>query len=1428
MDISPIAIAKNLLESYRDRLSFVLEGNELPPDVIQEIVTNMQLESGIYLSLNPRYEQTNQPFANFVRQHDLPDPLVSLLPKLSERGLYTHQKQGVLSILSNQHTVISTGTGSGKTETFLIPIISHCLRSSALGVKAIIIYPMNALAGDQIERIGEYTRNTKITFGLFTSATPEDASAEKIERKFANQLIYRNEIRANPPDILITNYVMLDRMLTRDKDQRIFTESTHSMQYLVLDELHTYVGTKAAHLKHLLARLNYYLANTPVYVGTSATLIRGTAGKEKLDQFIRDLLGIEDYTFIEAVEEKRLIAPVKPAPILTDADLDSLDFSTDEKAAKSINLLTGEQVDEFEFYTLPENQFHNTTVYRSLQNNSLVVALQDALDQGAQSLTDLIRHLFPDIRTHQFSMPTPEKLLGAYLEAIAFLNQKAGHQGKPLMDYRIHVLVKNITGHLKACPVCDAYYSSDLSFCPHDGYPLFAVYRGDIRWCIGKFSHHRLSPTLESESTDSRNVLYVLIARKNEETGELFDLAGNFTRDGIFEIIPDGHYRLAPLDAQNFAQIQNNLIWLSDPKSDYSYLYHLVKILLQSYEKCLGFVDSRALASRYSAILQDEFANEFLQEFVRLFYPRERQLDLVQTLEFLLKKAASVETSNLENAVFAELALWYHRYIAIPERMGGVKGLLTLKDSAHNWQELPILHKELLNIFIRERALCLNYSDDMPKSRFIRFQKYWATGHYGIYIDDTLSNNPLYRGITLSQRSIEYADFVSEWSAQDIQLAVDELVEMGILTRQTSPDSKTAYYLNMENLCFNLTSGEFGEGEDGYDRLKKQLLFVAKVHSSDLQATERVQIEKDLKHGETHFVAATPTLEMGIDIGDLETVLMIGAPPTPANYAQRAGRAGRGKKHEALIVTFCRGDNAHDMYAFYNPKQVINGQVSPPAFNPKNPDLVKKHINAFVLRHHIRNRNSLRQFTLEADVAYRSQLPQLQRVFGNQFPYEEYLDELKQAAENALVATDGKRVSLAHYCYSTGIFPDYGFRRDQVIAVDVDDKDKLDLEQTLEWNDYALTTRDLEQAFWFFVPEQTIYVAGEVYETLNDGIYELLPDGARQYSCFWAKKEIRFAEWQGEIKRFDMRRHFAPAPPDLVNKKNVLAIGYTDQCQLSFRNHGVLHTGKQKSEVERPLLLGYDLKREAVVLRFDAQVCDEVLRNSLVAILVREISENYGLASGEIRLMLDAKLATATDDRWIYVLLYDNDGNNNLPLKRIPNDFDMLIQRAAQRLAQCECATDGCYDCIKSYDMQRYAQTISKDRAEMFAGFLLGERRFEPSVMPFHSAQPASDLMLSVRLRNNEVVVTSDSGKVLRQSIQGSPNDAIFSTLTEAVDNEHHAGMSALRIETWVEWLAEAINSCNVNKGKEAFNRFQYALLRFQRVEAFYRDSKGK
>lgn len=1425
---NPLVAGESLLKKYKAKLQFTLEDNELDTQSIHEILETIQIDSGLYLSLNPTYEKSGESFANFVNTHQLSEKLISLLPKLADKGLYTHQNQGIESILNGNHTIISTGTGSGKTETFLIPIIAQCLKATQPGVKAIIIYPMNALAADQVDRIGKYTEDTNITFGLYTGASPESSVTGTIERRYPNQLIYRDEIRANPPDILITNYVMLDRMLTRMQDHRIFIESTETLQYIVLDELHTYTGSKATHLKYLLARLNHYWKFAPVYIGTSATLASDKTGKARLDRYIQELFEVDvsHYTFIEAVKDSFRNVEVQ-APLLLSKDvLDRIDFSTEDKAARSIGLLTGQNINAFDFYSSPE-EFHKTLVFQSLLTNYYVDIISKTLEQGAQSYKELLRCISQVTSAEQFYAASPDQILSKYLEAITYINGKAGDRGKPLLDYRLHVFFQNPTGTLKLCPNCHRYYSGGVDHCFYDGHILFAVYRHDIRLAVGKFNGQALTATLDPESTDHDLVHYVLIGRASDHLPDDFKIAGNLLPNGRFEGFDKGSYRLAHLNSQNNEQLVHDLIYIGDEKRDYLYLVYLIKTLLQNYGKSLGFVDNRELASRYSSIIRDEFTEAFLYEFLKLNYPRRFEID--KTLLYLQRHVDKINVSDLEYDIFNELSLWFHRMVAIPERMGGRKDLLQLKDDKFEWESLNQLQHEILTIFIRERAIDAKLMESINGTSFIRFQRYWATSDYGIFIEDTSSIDPAYKGVSLNSRSRIYADFIKKWTSEAIQQAIEELVELGVLGKNLTSDSKSIYQIKPEYLCFNLSPSAYGEGDDGYLSMKKDLLFRTEVHSSDLQSFERENIEMGLKEGDINFVVATPTLEMGIDIGDLENVLMIGAPPSPASYAQRAGRAGRGTNHEALIVTFCSPFSTHDNYAFRNPSTIINGRVAPPSFNPCNPEIVKQHINAFLLGNHLKNRKMLYALVQNPISFYRNYIPQMRQIFGDWFDYQTYQSEFILIPDRILKETEGKRISLANHCYQMGIFPDYGFRRDQVIAVDVDNREKFELDDTLNWKDYALTTRDVEQAFRFFVPNQTLYIAGDIYKTLNDGIYDILPDGALQYTCFYAKREVLHALPIKEIQHLDLQQYFTPAISDFTNIGEILAIGYTDSCQLSFRNYGIQRPKSGSSTSEDQILIGYDLKRAACVLRFKADICDRVLRNSLVAVLVRVINERYGLAKGEISLMLDVKLTEEENEsQWLYSLLYDNDGNSNLPLRDIIKDFDSMLVAAYDLLSICSCETDGCYNCIRSYNTQYIDETLSKSQAKMFVGYLLDKNRFLPMVEPFVSKTNSFDLKLSIQQQNNEIIVTSSTGNRYRQNVQDSLNDAIFIALEQALYSEYQSHLRSLIIETWVDWLANAINNRNVNKGKEAFNRFQFALVKFNKVEATHKVAKRK
>ncbi|MFE9661423.1 DEAD/DEAH box helicase [Streptomyces sp. NPDC005955] len=174
---------------------------------------------------------------------------------------YAHQAEAFARLTSKgghrpEPTLVTTGTGSGKTESFLFPVLDHCRRERAAGragIKAVLLYPMNALAGDQAGRLGELLdedgRLDEVTAGLYIG----EASARGSAPPYGRVMVDRAEIRRNPPDILITNYKMLDLLLQRQQDASLWRDADPA--YVVIDEFHTFDGAQGTDVAMLLRRL---------------------------------------------------------------------------------------------------------------------------------------------------------------------------------------------------------------------------------------------------------------------------------------------------------------------------------------------------------------------------------------------------------------------------------------------------------------------------------------------------------------------------------------------------------------------------------------------------------------------------------------------------------------------------------------------------------------------------------------------------------------------------------------------------------------------------------------------------------------------------------------------------------------------------------------------------------------------------------------------------------------------------------------------------------------------------------------------------------------------------------------------------------------------------------------------------------------------
>jgi DEAD/DEAH box helicase domain-containing protein len=192
---------------------------------------------------------------------------------------YAHQEQAWRRLASDKqaaNTLVATGTGSGKTECFMYPVLDHCQRHPAPGIKAIVIYPMNALATDQAKRFAREIQRQPalkgVRVGLFVGGDSHGTKVMGPEQVITDKETLRN----SPPDILLTNYKMLDYLLMRPQDQKLWTyNQADTLKYLVVDELHTFDGAQGTDLSLLIRRLRARFgmqAEQLVCVGTSATL----------------------------------------------------------------------------------------------------------------------------------------------------------------------------------------------------------------------------------------------------------------------------------------------------------------------------------------------------------------------------------------------------------------------------------------------------------------------------------------------------------------------------------------------------------------------------------------------------------------------------------------------------------------------------------------------------------------------------------------------------------------------------------------------------------------------------------------------------------------------------------------------------------------------------------------------------------------------------------------------------------------------------------------------------------------------------------------------------------------------------------------------------------------------------------------------------
>ncbi|MBM4125394.1 MAG: DEAD/DEAH box helicase, partial [Nitrospira sp.] len=198
---------------------------------------------------------------------------------------YAHQLAAwkLLGLPESQSVIVTSGTGSGKTECFMVPILDQLAREAKTaqapleGVQALFLYPLNALIQSQQERLHAWTApfGGKVRYCLYNGNTPNTPLPGHKTAGVPNQVLDRKALRTSPPPILVTNATMLEYMLVRAQDAPILKKSQGKLQWVVLDEAHSYIGSQAAELALLLRRVLHAFGvklGEVRFVATSATI----------------------------------------------------------------------------------------------------------------------------------------------------------------------------------------------------------------------------------------------------------------------------------------------------------------------------------------------------------------------------------------------------------------------------------------------------------------------------------------------------------------------------------------------------------------------------------------------------------------------------------------------------------------------------------------------------------------------------------------------------------------------------------------------------------------------------------------------------------------------------------------------------------------------------------------------------------------------------------------------------------------------------------------------------------------------------------------------------------------------------------------------------------------------------------------------------
>lgn len=480
--LNPIEKSQYIDSKYKEFLksSFELGKSNLQKLFVEQLEKE-KLFKGPYVDLNFPF-QRGKNIESLIEEGVMCKSFKRLDDINFTRPLYSHQEEAIRTIRKGHSAIITTGTGSGKTESFLYPILNDLLfdiekGNKEVGVRAIFLYPMNALVNDQIDRIRKILMHCpEITFGFFTGDTPEKATVntrKKIGEENDviipdNELVSREEIRERPPHLLFTNYSMLEYLLIRPNDYTIFEEQRlKNWKYVVLDEVHTYNGSLGIELSLLLRRLTGLAPKRPQFILTSATL--GQQGKSEADiiKFATSLTSTE-YGIGDIIFAKR--SPLQEAASYRVEGNDYQIIKDNMESVGEVKKVVGK------YYSTDSSNVREV-LFEFLVRDENVHALSTLLKTGSKDFNILYNRLYEHM--------SKEELI-----ALIDIINAAEKDGIGLFDLKYHSFVRPLSGAYITYgkePKLSLTKTNEI-----DGMKAFEV--GNCRYCsspyiIGKIQH---------------------------------------------------------------------------------------------------------------------------------------------------------------------------------------------------------------------------------------------------------------------------------------------------------------------------------------------------------------------------------------------------------------------------------------------------------------------------------------------------------------------------------------------------------------------------------------------------------------------------------------------------------------------------------------------------------------------------------------------------------------------------------------------------------------------------------------------------------------------------------------------------------------------------------------------------------------------------